>query len=113
PSDHAVLFFALAMCIFFTHRKLGVLLLLHALLIVGLPRVYIGVHFPSDVAVGAVVGIVMALPMLGLTRLILRVNTLALEARYDHFFYAALFLVSSQASRSLNAAENLFPQHVG
>jgi len=60
PSDHSTVVFALALTIFFYDRKMGSLLLFLSLL-VGLSRVYVGVHYPIDVFIGALVGVVAAL----------------------------------------------------
>jgi undecaprenyl-diphosphatase len=60
PSDHAVLYFSLATCIFFVSRKVGVVAFLHAFFIASLPRVYIGLHYPTDVIAGALLGIGIA-----------------------------------------------------
>lgn len=57
PSDHAVLYFALATAIFLVSWKVGVLAYCHALFVVCLPLVYLGEHFPTDVLVGAAIGI--------------------------------------------------------
>ena len=60
PSDHATGAFAVAMAIWLRNRRWGtVALLAAALLSVG--RVAIGVHFPSDVVAGAVLGCAAAL----------------------------------------------------
>lgn len=57
PSDHAALAFALAAGIFAVNRVLGGLSFLVAFLSDGLARVYAGFHYPSDVAAGALLGI--------------------------------------------------------
>ena len=57
PSDHAVLFFALATALWRSHRAIGGLAFLWALVVIGLPRVYLGLHYPTDILAGGVVGI--------------------------------------------------------
>ncbi|MDP3762826.1 MAG: phosphatase PAP2 family protein [bacterium] len=56
PSGHAAFFFALAASVFFYHRVWGIIFFLAALSI-GLGRVSAGIHWPSDILGGAVVGI--------------------------------------------------------
>lgn len=60
PSGHAVFFFALAMTMWFYHRPLAYILGGLALL-VSLARIVAGLHWPSDVLAGAVLGIVVAI----------------------------------------------------
>jgi undecaprenyl-diphosphatase len=62
PSDHAILFFALATGMYYVNRKLGILLYLHAFFVICLPRVFLGIHFPTDILGGAVLGIALAYP---------------------------------------------------
>jgi undecaprenyl-diphosphatase len=62
PSDHAVLFFALATGMYFVNRKLGILLYLHAFFVICLPRIFLGIHFPTDILGGALLGIALAYP---------------------------------------------------
>ena len=60
PSDHATGAFAVALAIYLRHRRWGsVALIAAAVLAVG--RVALGVHFPSDVLAGAVLGCTAAL----------------------------------------------------
>jgi undecaprenyl-diphosphatase len=56
PSDHAVVFFSLAAAIWFASRRLGIVAALYALFVISLPRIYAGVHYPTDVVAGAVLG---------------------------------------------------------
>ncbi len=56
PSGHATFFFALAAALFAVNRKWGWWFFALALLN-GFARIYAGVHWPSDVLGGAVVGI--------------------------------------------------------
>lgn len=55
PSDHAVMAGAVAAGLFVAHRGLGAVAAVLAIAM-ALTRVYVGVHFPLDVAAGLVIG---------------------------------------------------------
>jgi undecaprenyl-diphosphatase len=59
PSGHATFFMALAFALFFSHRKVGYVFIIFAVLI-GLARIAAGVHFPVDILGGFVLGILTA-----------------------------------------------------
>jgi undecaprenyl-diphosphatase len=60
PSDHTSGAFAIAVALLLRHRASGVIALLLACAI-GIGRVMVGVHYPSDVLAGAVLGTLCAL----------------------------------------------------
>lgn len=60
PSDHAALFFALSAVIWRQSRWLGLLATASALFGV-LPRIYLGLHYLSDVVAGAALGLALVL----------------------------------------------------
>jgi undecaprenyl-diphosphatase len=95
PSDHAMLFFALCLPIWRYSRPLGLAAMLWTLLIICLPRIYLGYHYPSDILGGAVagVGLMMLLePPLLRSGLPDRIAKLA-EGR-PALFYAFAFAIS-------------------
>lgn len=59
PSGHAAFFFALAMAIYFYNKKWGAWFFIAAILI-SLSRIVAGVHYPTDILGGAVIGILSA-----------------------------------------------------
>lgn len=59
PSGHATFFMALAIAIFFNHKKVGYIFIFFALLI-GIARIMAGVHFPIDILGGYILGFVIA-----------------------------------------------------
>lgn len=65
PSGHASFFFALAAAVWLRNRKWGNWLFAGAALI-SIARVYVGVHWPTDVLAGAAIGIGSAFAVRGL-----------------------------------------------
>lgn len=94
PSDHAVLFFALAVGLYRAHKPFGVAAFLWAIVVVSVPRVYLGIHWPTDIIGGALIGI--AIGWLGTGRAVrdaIRRHVLPWEERSPGYFYATMFLV--------------------
>jgi undecaprenyl-diphosphatase len=58
PSDHALVSFALGGTVVWWNRRLGVAALALAVAI-GIARIYVGVHWPGDIAAGALVGLLV------------------------------------------------------
>ncbi|GAB6431259.1 undecaprenyl-diphosphatase [Bacillus luti] len=59
PSDHTILFFSICFSFWLVRKKTGWLWLILALC-VAISRIWVGVHYPFDVAIGALIGCVSA-----------------------------------------------------
>jgi len=108
PSDHAVMFFAIAGGFWQVRRWAGAVTLVHALVAIAFGRVFLGYHWPSDVLVGMLVGLAFAAlllrPLAGL------VTSLGLPGfcdRFEGIAYPALFLLSWQIATMFDAARAL------
>ena len=97
PSDHAMLWCAVATGIFLASKRLGIAALCYAIVFIGLPRVYVGLHNPTDVLVGGALGalgcVVLNQPRL---REFMAGPILNLSSRYEGAFHAGMFLLSFQ-----------------
>lgn len=59
PSGHATFFFAMATAIYFYNKKWGVFFFM-ATILMTISRVIAGIHYPSDIVGGALIGIAVA-----------------------------------------------------
>lgn len=71
PSGHAIFFFGLSTGVFFVNKRFGYILFVLSVL-VGIARVAAGVHYPSDIVGGAVLGIGTAYVVRSIWRLRLK-----------------------------------------
>ena len=60
PSGHAAFYFAIATIVFLYNKKAGILFFIASFLI-SLGRVFVGIHWPTDILAGAAVGILSGL----------------------------------------------------
>ncbi|NPT59917.1 phosphatase PAP2 family protein [Paraburkholderia elongata] len=95
PSDHSMLWCAIAMGIFLASRPVGIYALFHAVVLIGLPRIYLGLHYPTDVLAGSALGIGITCVMNARAiRTRIAAPILAFAQRYPGVFYGAAFLLS-------------------
>lgn len=71
PSGHAAFFFAIGTVLYFHNKKAGVVFLLGATLM-GIARLAAGLHWPSDIIGGAIIGILSGLVVLQFSKRIWR-----------------------------------------
>ena len=93
PSDHATLFICLAAVLWMVSRRLGTIAILHALLVVDLPRIYAGVHYTTDILAGTVLGIAVAsLVQIRRLRSALASPVVSWKEAYPNLFHICFFL---------------------
>ncbi|MGR3344183.1 MAG: phosphatase PAP2 family protein [Paracoccaceae bacterium] len=109
PSDHAALFFSIAVSFWLIDRRIGKLALAHALLVVLVPRIIIGLHWPSDIIAGAILG--AAIAAVALPVLARRASHSGWANLADHkaeLFYPFMFLVTFQVATMFESARLTF-----
>jgi undecaprenyl-diphosphatase len=95
PSDHAVLFFALALAVWRLHRPFGIMAILWSSLAICLPRIFLGYHYATDILAGAIIGIaIMHITFAALRPRLLAQPLLRWEKAHATSFYCAAFLAS-------------------
>jgi len=108
PSDHAVLFFALSFGILFISKRWATFALIYSALLVALPRIYLGLHYPFDIVVGALVGI--AISMIGNVYFVqnrLIQYALLISSKRPEIFYPTFFLFTFQIAEMFGSVRSL------
>lgn len=57
PSDTSALWFGVATCLFLVSKRAGLFAFAYVTVVVGLARVYLGIHHPTDILAGALIGV--------------------------------------------------------
>ncbi len=108
PSDHAILWFALAAAVFFVSRRVGIFLLAYVSLTLCLARIYLGIHYPSDIITGGLIGAGMAcLSQVDLVRKTLAEQPLRWLERSLGLFYAGMFIVTCPMLSGFGSVQDL------
>jgi membrane-associated phospholipid phosphatase len=107
PSDHSMFFFALGAGLWSINRTVGLIAFIWTIFVIGLPRAYLGIHYPSDVVFGALFGffgmkVFLALPSR-------RFDSLVTGWRHTRqgLFMAALFLISEEIGHQMAELRDL------
>lgn len=108
PSDHAMLFFTLATSLFFVSHVLGKIAIAHAIFVISLPRIYLGLHYPTDILAGALIGIGVSLwfnrrKISGtITKLPMR-----LLDKHPSLFYSCFFIVIFETAEMFSSLRQI------
>ena len=95
PSDTAVFFFALSTGVWLYSRKCGMFAFVWSAIVVCMPRIYLGLHYVTDIIGGAAFGFAIMI-FVFLIPLPPRVKEIFddLQQRHAKLFYAVMFLVT-------------------
>ena len=108
PSDHAALFVALAVGIATVHRKVGLTLLGYVICFILLPRVFVGLHYPTDLLLGGVIGATCIVgAVFAFERSAQIERLLSLERTRPALFYACFFVFTTQVATLYDGARAL------
>jgi membrane-associated phospholipid phosphatase len=113
PSDHAILFATLTTGLFLVSVPLGWLALLDTLFVVCLPRIYLGIHYPTDTLAGLAIGASVSL-LANRPAFRNRVGDAALGwmKRHPGSFYAAFFLFSFELAGMFSVVHDILAHFI-
>ena len=108
PSDHAMMWVAVATGVYLASRRLGIVAFVYSLIFICLPRIYLGMHYPTDVLFGIVLGVLICL-LLNHSLFRQRIAAPALEwsTKYQGAFYVIVFLVSFELASQFDELRKL------
>ncbi len=109
PSDHATLFMALSYGIWKTNKKVGLFAFIYSVIFILVPRMYLGLHYPSDILIGSLIGIICV-------EVGFRFNfskkfdqyIFSFEEKKPVYFYPILFVLSYQIADLFEDSRNIF-----
>ncbi len=108
PSQHTLFFSSVGVGMLYVSRRIGVLILAYVAVFVALPRVYLGLHYPSDILAGGLLGAAVAWALnQPALRALYAPKLLEWQGRHPSAFYSLFFIASLQVSSMFASAIDL------
>jgi undecaprenyl-diphosphatase len=114
PSDSATFWLALSFGLFRLSKPLGVVCMVYSTLWMCLVRLYLGIHYPSDLVAGGLLGVLVVWGVDALLAardgaigMVIMRRVTAMERRYPNWFYAAGFLVAFELTMVFDNVRSL------
>ena len=105
PSDHAVLYAALAAGLWMVNRWVGLAAALHALVVIAFGRVFLTLHYPTDILAGAAIGVAVCVILMPfLTWLLEKMRAGEAAERWPQIFQPLLFVALFQIASMFDSA---------
>ena len=102
-----MLFFALSTGLWTVYRPAGAVAFAWSLLVIDLPRIYLGIHYPSDVVGGAILGIICMVGFLALPLSKLNNAVSAWRNAHQGAFIVIMFFVTDELAHLLDDLREL------
>jgi undecaprenyl-diphosphatase len=108
PSDHGAVWFSLAAAVFLVSRRLGVLSFLYVCFTLAPARIYLGIHYPSDILAGGLIGVAMV-SLVKYPAFRTTVTRWPLEClrRWPQVFYVCFFLITAEMVEGFSSVHDL------
>lgn len=99
PSDTTAFTVALSLGLYAIAPKLAITLTIYSFIGIGLPRMYLGIHYPSDIIAGAIIGILAAWVCQNIVKGKMVEAVLAYSGRRPQWFYLMGFVATSELAQ--------------